>query len=41
MVGDDHDMEPQGQDAEPLMVMDDDGEIAYEITDEDEYLMES
>tara|TARA_B100001121_G_C18537259_1_gene549027 strand:- start:43 stop:474 length:432 start_codon:yes stop_codon:yes gene_type:complete len=34
-------IEPQGQDAEPLMVMNNDGEISYEITDEDEYLMES
>ena len=31
--------EPKGQDSEPLMVVD--GEETYEITDEDEYLMET
>lgn len=33
------DVEPKGQDSEPLMVVD--GEESYEITDEDEYLMET
>jgi hypothetical protein len=34
-------MEPKGQDSEPMMVVSDDGEVSYEISDEDEYLMES
>lgn len=34
-----HDVEPQGQPAEPMMVVS--GEDVYEIDDEDEYLMET